>query len=333
MITALILAAVIAAPTTEEPTDPLEYGMWVASIEGGWSIALTTTWAIGARSWDAPYAEGIPGLLVARVLYGTTWSFLVSIEASIAKLLAGDDWAGLSRGELRTDWVVAYDIPATCRNVAPGCGLGLGGFSEIRARMKLDALTLQIAMAGGWVQGRFDDNDDRTIIESTWIQSPLNVRPEFSTRLGPIDLRLAAGPGVYWGMHNAHVHPTRVSQSRLQVPAHEIYVLHSGVGAGGHAEIEVGLYGRVFFEIDATLAAFAASKQEHAILDHLDSGGGDGLVTWRRASAGVGVMLPGVEPIVIWARYWTAALDARNIFEQGHRAFVLRFDIPILIGD
>src|SRR5258708_27615856 len=71
---------------------PLRYAKWAAVFDGGWSIALTAAWGLSARASDLPQPQGILGVAVARVLYGTTYSILLSGEIIIARLLSGEDW-------------------------------------------------------------------------------------------------------------------------------------------------------------------------------------------------------------------------------------------------
>src|SRR5687767_1501654 len=76
-----------AAVKREEP-DPLKYAKYAALVDGGWSFALTIGWAWSARSLDAPYPDGLLALAAARVLYGTSWSILLTSEIALARLIA-----------------------------------------------------------------------------------------------------------------------------------------------------------------------------------------------------------------------------------------------------
>jgi hypothetical protein len=106
----------IPKPEPAEEEDPLvprelRYAKYAALIDGGWSAALTVGWLMSARAWDAPYPEGLTGLAVARILYGTTWSLLVTTGITILRLTSGESWEGLRFGELRNEWHLGFEIP------------------------------------------------------------------------------------------------------------------------------------------------------------------------------------------------------------------------------
>lgn len=327
----MIAAAIAVLPLTtfaEEPRDPLEYGPFIATVEGAWSLMLTAGFAVSARSLDAPFPDGIAGLVTARVLYGTSWSALLAGEIALARWLSGPRWEGLSVATYRSEWLIGHAAPGPCTR---SCA-GLGGANELRARLGGDGIPVEVAASSGWIQGRAIHDERRTVLEATWVQSPIGVRVRPSLELQPFVLELSAGPGVYWGLHNAHVHP----QSReLDVPWHQLAVLDAGLGFGGKVEAALRIADWVTLGAELELAWMAlanAPDDPPAIAAPLGARA-DGELTWRRASAGIALHPPAWAPVSIGLRYAGLELSRRELDALGHRAVVVRFDFPIWLDE
>jgi hypothetical protein len=332
---ALLTAAVTSTTAAGEEPDPLKYAKWAALIDGGFSIALTVGWMWSARQFEPPYPEGILGVTVARVLYGTSWSVLLATEVAIARLLAGPDWGGMSRGRFKNNWLFGFDVPGRCQNSRHArCGAGLGSFGEISATVTEDPMRIRVALIGGWIQGRYDDDDRRTLIESTWVQAPVTVLGEQAIALGPFDLRVTLGPGVYWGLHNAHVH--RKQDFDLDTPVHELIVLHGGIGPGVHAEAAIVFFDVVSLEADLDLAAMllgGSNEDAPAVVHPLDAFRDSGIVLWRRASAGLTLEDTVLFPLRLSLRLWAAELSPGPLDKLHHRALAIEFTVPIELDE
>src|SRR5262249_12085258 len=158
------------------------------------------------------------------------------------------------------------------------------------------------------------------LVESTWVQAPISVRAELPVSLGPLRLRLSLGPGIYWGMHNAHVHPYATG-SDMGVPWYELIVLHAGAGPGAYASASISFRDIAAIVADADLAAFVLGVTNDgapAIVAPLDPFRDRGLIVWRRASAGIAFAL---DPLFISLRYYAVELSPGPIGKLGHRAF------------
>jgi hypothetical protein len=325
---ALALAAGDPAPSpdptglveTSTAADPLEYGLPLSVLDGAWSIVLTASWAVAARNWDAPYPYGVTALAAVRTLYGTTGSVMLAGEVALARLLSGPDFEGISGAFYRIDWLGGWAVPACPRAPSAGCGLGLGGFSELRATISRSVLPLEFGVFGGWMMGRVDDDSRRTLAESSWVLSPARILARFEGRLGPISGLLELGPGAFFGMHDLHEHPK--PDSMLPRSLTEITVQDIGVGAGGILEASLAFWRRFALEGQIEVAPL--------ILGSASSGG---VPLWRTVSLGLGLWPPIFEPLKMSLRLWAAELSDRSIGTLGHRAAMLRFELPVPLPD
>jgi hypothetical protein len=350
MLLPLVLAALTSTSAAFDTTDvttatiaedmhhpnPLRYAKWASLVDGAWSIILTAEWALSTREYDLPQPQGLIGLAAARILYGTTYSVLLAGEIALARILSGEDWSGLSHGVFLDNWLIGFDIPGRCGSgrarVGGPCGLGLGSFGEIGATVYRGPVNIRTVLAGGWIEGRFDDDADRTLAESTWVQAPLSVRAELPIAMGPMKLTLSSGPGIYWGMHNAHVHPHPDSTMDLHVPFFEIIVLHAGTGPGLYGAVSLSFFDTVALVADADLAAFLlgiTNDKAPSVVAPLDAFRDRGLILWRRASAGLSVAL---DPLTISVRYYAVELSPGPLAKLGHKALAIGFEVPIELG-
>ncbi|MBK8013579.1 MAG: hypothetical protein IPK13_19775 [Deltaproteobacteria bacterium] len=317
--------------------DPLRHVQWSAIVDGGWSILMTAAWAASARSWSAPHIKGVTGLISARVLYGTTWSVLVASEIALLRAVAGPSWSGLSHAEIRNVWWLGRSIPARCDEQDGTCGLGLGGYSELSVRIFRGPVPFDLLMTGGWIQGHHSSSATGTLVESTWVQAPLIGRGRVDVGEGPVTVSLALGLGVYYGMHNAHVHPraeTAENSPRVRVPFHEIIPLHGGLGLGVHARVSVALCKTVSFDAGADIAPFVLRYEtrrgpDSAVAPILGSEADRGaLLVWRLASIGITLDRRFLYPVRLGVHGFGLELSTRPTRRLGHRGLMVAFDVP-----
>lgn len=307
---------------------PLKHARWAALVDGGWSVAMTAGWITSARHWDAPYPEAVLGLLTARILYGTTHSILVASELALFTALIDPSSPRLSDGRFLNEWWLGANAPGCAVFEGTGCGLGLGGYSELS--VVLDGW-LELAMSGGWIQGRSDDDEARTLMESTWIEAPLMARARASTRLGPLRLRASAGPGLYFGLHAGHAHP-RGPRPEGESPF-ELRVLDGGLGVGLSARAAVGVPDGLELEAALDLAPFLVwgGGDARGFAAPLDQAGGRPV--WRRLVVGVALPRLTHPPVRMMARVAFAELSPRPVTRAGHVAGVLAFEVPLVFSD
>ncbi len=323
-------------PKKEEP-DPLRYAKYAAIVDGGWSLVLTGAWALSARSYAEPHLQGIAAIATARVLYGTTWSVLLTTEVALARVLAGESWHGMSQGSFKNHWLFGFRLPGDCRargESGGACGFGLGSFGEISALVTRGDLPIRVALTGGWIQGRYYHDSERTLMESTWVQSPVGIWVEPRLSFGPVALELSLGPAVFWGMHNAHLHPK--DGSSYDAPLHEIIPLHYGFGPGVHGGLALVFFDAVALEIDADLAPLLLGGSNEGAAEKvlpMRPFEHTGLVVWRRAAAGLRFSLDVFHPLIIAARVFTSEMSPRPLDRIGHLAVGFQFEVPIELDD
>lgn len=337
-------SAAIAKPKVEEDEGPLRYVKYAAFVDGIWSIALTVAWGLSARVWDAPYPEGITALAFARVLYGTSWTFLVATDIAMIRVFAGEDWTGISKGAFKNHWLVGLDVPGRCgdrnndrrgdgQNERGPCGIGLGSFGEISARVSSDH-PIRAALTGGWIQGRYADNGERTLMESTWIQAPLSIWYEPRFEAGPFALELSFGPGWFWGMHNAHVHlkpGVKLPRDRAP-PFYELIPLHYGTGPGAHAAIGLVFFDAVALVAEADVSAFilgGSNEDALAKVAPLAVFDARGMPLYRKYVAGVRFTLDALHPLILSAKVIGVELSPRSLDHAGHLAAGIQFEVPM----
>lgn len=302
----------------------------VARMDFGWSIGMTLTWGFAGGYLQAPQLDGLFALLATRVLYGTSWSLMLVSEVALMRRLGG----GLGfadEAKWVSDRLFGYAVPAGCDRPGAhgGCGLGTGGFAELR--LHLARSPFWFALGGGSVLGRVETSRRRVLSEATWVLSPASIVLAVAPRLGPFELRLALGPGVYFGLHDAHVQPRPGYEYRVGAPWHSILPLDGGVGAGGRAEIGLGFPGDVRASVEAVVAPFAGPSGTPDLAAPIDRPRGDGPNVWRSGSVGVSAPLGGMR---LGLRWWGAELSPRALPAMGHRGALVRWEIPLRgVGD
>jgi hypothetical protein len=257
---------------------------------------------------------------------------MLGIESMVAVLANGGSLDWIAEASYRSDWVTLVDLP-TCPATGAfgGCGMGVGGFSWFQVRPV--RWPFFVEAGGGWIQQRVATDADRTMTESTWVLSPLTVLYEMKTdQEAPVALRALVGPGVFFGMHNAHIHPTESGQARYDPPWHQMYPLDAGAGPGGRAEIRVTLFRRVSVTGEIVVAPFVVggptsrASSDVAPLDFER----EGVSTWRKANVGLGYYDRSM-PFVTTLSFFSAELSERPVERLGYRGMMLRLDVPLRV--
>lgn len=304
----------------------------VATVEGPWSTTLTTGLLASGRLLSGPIGNGLLDAALTRVLYGSTFSVTLVMVGATTEAIAGS-WDWLERADYRTSWLVGYDVPAPCAalGVPAGCGLGLGTSSAVRGMWALRPIGLGLTMGAEWIQGRVDRDGTRTLVESSWVLSPIGVRAEVPFGGDEVEAVPGLGVGLYGGLHDAHLHAEPDVDYALTESAFELVPLEGGVGPGGTADLAVTFGGALRLEGSVTLAPLLAGGGRDTPVPFaaiLNAPNPDGLVVWRQASASITVRPPGF-PMWIGARYWAGELSRRELLRAGHRALGFTFDVPL----
>lgn len=305
-----------------------------ATLEGSWSLALHGLTPLVGRTWDAPYPWGTIGQLSTRVLHGTSWTAMLGLEGLALLAVTDGHLEVLGGASFRTDWILSYDLPACPHPGAfGGCGVGVGGFTFFAIRLPRSRWWLEAG--GGWVQQRVRNDELLTLAESVWALSPITALHEDTFGGSPLALRTRVGPGLFFGAHMAHVHPTlRGRRAGVDPPWTEMYPLDAGLGAGARAEARVLVADHVALTVDATFAPLFAggpTTRREPWIRPLGAGEEprDGVSTWRRATVSLGWVDGRAWPVET-AIAWTALeLSDRPVTRLGHHAVLLRFDIPL----
>lgn len=305
-----------------------------AIIDGAWSISLHINTELTNRTWDAPYPYGTLGQYSTRILYGLSWTLMLGLE-SLAVVVASQgkfDWLG--EASFRSDWVVPIDLPS-CPYVGAwgGCGLGVGTFSFLQVRPL--GTKWWFEAGGGWIQQRVLNDALRTVAESSWVLTPISALREFKTNPDDeVAFRLFAGPGIYFGMHNGHMHPTRRgAEIYRDVPWTEMYPLDAGIGPGVRAEGRLSIKHHLVLEGEMIMAPFIAggpSRRVSPDIAPLDFER-EGVSVWRKVGLGIGWDDPRHLPFKATLAFFGAELSERPVERIGYRGVMLRFDIPLKV--
>jgi hypothetical protein len=304
----------------------------IAGIEGSWSLVLQLDTLLTSRRFDSPQPQGLLAQEATRVLYGSTWTAMLGVEGALAMLASGGDFSWLAEAHYQSDWTFGVTAPACpAPGANAGCGVGIGGFGGLHARPVGSNLWYEVT--GGWLEQRIASDGRRTLEESSWVLSPLAVTYGARARAGPFALDLRLGPGAYFGLHAAHLHPTAAGARVLDVPWHELYPLDAGVGLGARAELGVTLFEHVRLDAGVVAAPLALGTRRTRAVPELapltpPRDGASGIPWWRMLTLGVAFEHRAL-PLRLGASVFAAELSTRSIDELGQRGFMLRFDYAL----
>lgn len=315
--------------TLRNGDDLAEAIRFVTLLDGAWGAALTLAWIESARSPAGQAANGAAGVIAARLLNGSVWTWFLALELAAIKTIGGG-WGWLERASARSDQLFGFGVPSECALVGAsgGCGLGLGGFGEMRGKVR--DLPLWLVISGGWMQGRVAADEARTVMESTWVVSPLALEAELTGKVSDVAASVALGPGIYAGLHTAHVHG-ETAEVAARLPWHELVPLSGGAGLGLRADAAISFGRRFSIEASAVLAPFvsASATSLDPLVAPVRVPAPDGPLFWRTLSAGASVQLPGEHSPRIGLRLWGGALSSRPFSTAGHQAVSIHWDIPL----
>lgn len=301
------------------------------TLDGSWSLAMQVLTQLVKRTWSAPYPWGTIGQYSARILYGTSWTLMLGLE-SIALLAATDGTlSSIVDAGFRTDWLLGVDLPSCPTPGAyGGCGVGVGSMSFLSVRPRRSKWWLEAG--GGWLEQRVANDANRTLAESIWGLTPITALREVRAWSGPVELRARAGPGVFFGAHQAHVHPTlRGWRAGIRPPWHEMYPLDAGLGPGARAELDVRFFEHLSLDGELVVAPFflggptTRREPEIAPLDFAR----EGTSVWRRLTAELGIVGSRSFPLKTSIAFSAMELSDRPVTRFGYRTVSLRFDIPL----
>ncbi len=337
------------ATSTATPTPRRGRGLWrsfragadlassvptAAILEGSWSLSLQINTQLTNRTWDAPYPWGFLGQYSTRVLYGMSWTGMLGVESLAVVLASGGKLDWIADASFRSDWVMPVDLPA-CPFVGAsgGCGLGVGTFSFIQLRPRRSRWWYEAG--GGWIQQRVLNDTFRTVAESSWVLTPISVVRVLET--DPEDdvaFRAFIGPGIYFGMHAAHMHPTSAGTDVYRnVPWTEMYPLDAGIGPGGRVEGRLIVKQHLSLEGEVVMAPFllgGPSRNVSRDVAPLDFGR-EGVSVWRKVGLGIGWQDPRNIPFKATLAFFAAELSERPLDRIGYRGGMIRFDIPLRV--
>jgi hypothetical protein len=297
-----------------------------ALLDGAWSASLQIASAFSSGRIRGSQPRGLLAHEATRVLYGSSWTAMLAIE-TFAVAAVGGGFEFLAEAVYRTDWMVGASLPACSSAVSfGGCGLGVGGFGGLAMRAKGSSLFFEAG--GGWLEQRVRTDDLRTLSESMWLLNPITVTVAAETPPAPLALFVRAGPGLYVGMHNAHLHAHRPS-ARAGIPWHELFPLDAGVGPGGRAEagIVVARHLRLRAELTTALLPLGmrGPRPNTALLPLASA---RGVPSFRVLSAGIGYEAP-TAPMRLGLSLFAGELSSRSYTEFGHRGAFLRLEFPL----
>lgn len=305
-------------------------------LDGMWSVSMHVATELTNRTWDAPYPWGTLGQYSTRLLYGIPWTLMLGLESLILVSASGGTFDWLAEASYRSDWMIATDLPVCPRPGAyGGCGTGVGDFAFLSIRPR--GWKWWFEAGGGWIQQRVFNDQFRTVAESSWVLSPITALYEVKTDPeAPVALRAFIGPGIFFGLHNGHMHPTLRGQREkdLRPPWHEMYLLDGGIGPGGRAEVRATFFRLVSLEAELVMAPFLlggpAGSRPSTDIAPLDFER-EGMSVWRKATFALGYVDP-KWPLHPKAAVFGAELSDRPVEKAGHRGVMLRFDIPLRVG-
>lgn len=302
-------------------------------LDGMWSVSTHVATSLTNRTWDAPYPWGTIGQYSTRLLYGMSWTLMLGLESLIVVAAKGGSFDWLAEASYRTDWMIGTDLPVCPRPGAyGGCGVGVGNFGFISIRPL--GRRWWFEAGGGWIQQRVYNDQYRTVAESSWVLTPFSAFYDFRTDPeAPVSLRVLAGPGVYFGLHNGHMHPTLKGErdKGLSARVGEMYLLDGGIGPGGRAEARLTFFRHVSLEAELVMAPFLVGgptgsrpSSDIAPLDFER----EGMSVWRKATGGI-AYVDEKWPLKPTLGVFAAELSDRPVEKIGHRGVMIRFDLPL----
>jgi len=304
-------------------------------FDGMWSLYTQFGTQLTNRNWDAPYPWGTTGQYSTRFLYGLSWTGMLAVESFVLIAGAGGTFEWLAEANYRSDWIVGVDAPVCPRpGASGGCGVGVGDFSFLQMRPRGSKWWFEAG--GGWIQQRISNDQYRTVAESSWVLTPISATYEVKTdQEADVAFRMVAGPGIYFGLHNGHMHETLRGRrdKGLSAPWHSMYVLDGGIGQGGRVDARPVFPRRGGIEAGLILGPFLVggpAGRPPAAHPPPPPPPGPGMSVWRKHTLGLSWNDPKwpVKPVVA---AWAAELSERNVFLAGHRGLMLRFDIPLRV--
>lgn len=297
-----------------------------ALLDGAWSASLQIASMISSSRFRGAQPRGLLAHEATRVLYGSSWTAMLALESFAVAAAGGGDFDFLAEAVYRTDWLVGVQVPACSAASLAGCGLGVGGFGGLGMRPKGSSLFFEAG--GGWLEQRVAANDLRTLSESMWLLNPLTVTLPVETPPAPVRLFLRAGPGAYFGMHNAHVHPLGPS-ARAGIPWHELFPLDAGLGPGGRAEAGIVFFSRVRLQAELVTALLPLGTRGSSPAQALQPlAPARGVPSFRMLSAGIGYDDPGT-PMRLGLSVFAAELSSRHYTLLGYRGALVRLEFPL----
>ena len=331
-----LVATGILLASSEAAADPRARssngGPTASLLDAAWSFgALTIGAELVARTWDAPYPYGQIGRYSTRLVYSGSWAAMMLAETQVVFLAKGgkSDWVG--EATWRTDWMVPLDLPTCPRPGAfGGCGVGVGSHSYLQVRPTGSRWWLEAG--GGWFQQRVLDDALRTVSESTWVLSPITALCEVHTdRAAPLALTVLAGPGLFFGMHAAHMHPTTRGKEVYPIRWSELYPLDAGIGPGARVEAHLALFRHLGLEANLVVAPFVLGgpvRETPRAIAPLDVDR-EGVSVWRKLDVGLAWDDPVRLPFKPTVAFFAAELSERPLDRIGYRGVMLRFDVPL----
>jgi hypothetical protein len=304
----------------------------IAIVDGSWSIGLQIGSFLVTRTWRAPLLRGVIAQEATRVLYGTSWTAMLGLESLVVVVATGGRFTWLGEATWRTDWMFGANLPACPTPGAyGGCGVGIGGFGGIHLRP--NGSNWWFEAGGGWVEQRVANDQYRTLAESAWVLTPIAAAYEVRAGDSPFAVRAQAGPGFYFGMHNAHVHPTTLGEQTLNPPWTELYPLDAGAGPGARVEARFIFFRRVSLDGELVMAPFViGGPTTHPSSDvaPLDAPRG-GLPVWRALSFGPSLDLTPMMPMRTGISAFGLELSGRPVHLFGHQGIMMRFEFPLRV--
>jgi hypothetical protein len=311
-------------------TDLLKTAPTIAVIDGSWSIGLQIGSFLTTRTWRQPLLRGVIAQESTRILYGTSWTAMLGLESLLMVVASGSRFDWLGEATYRTDWMFGLSLPSCPYTGAyGGCGIGIGGFGGLHLRPLGSRWWFEAG--GGWVEQRVANDERRTLAESVWVLTPIAAAYEVKVGGDPLELRVQGGPGVYFGMHNAHVHPTKLGEKTLDPPWTEIYPLDTGGGVGGRVEARAIVMRRFSLDAELIMAPFFVGGATHdppPDVAPLDAPRG-GVPVWRYVALGASFDHTPIMPMRAGVSVFGAELSGRPVEQIGHRGVMIRFEFPL----